>query len=68
MVLRTATKNENVPRPGTLLMVAARDRGRATLGSRTRPRGSPGYARLVEGRPAAPVLKALYGSPTIHPE
>src|SRR5580700_3592219 len=28
MVLRTATKDENVPRPRTLIMVAARDRGR----------------------------------------
>ena len=37
MVLHTATKDENVPRPRTLIMVAARDRGRATLGSRTRP-------------------------------
>ena len=37
MVLRTATKDENVPRPRTLIMVAARDRDRATLGSRTRP-------------------------------
>jgi len=42
MVLRTATKDENVPRPRTLIMVAARDRGRATLGSRTRPQRSPG--------------------------
>jgi hypothetical protein len=31
MVLRTATKDENVPRPRTLILVAARDRGRATL-------------------------------------
>src|SRR5258706_16436600 len=37
MVLRNATKDENVPSPRTLIMVAARDRGRATLGSRTRP-------------------------------
>jgi hypothetical protein len=28
MVLRTATKDENVPGPRTLIMVAARDRGR----------------------------------------
>ena len=28
MVLRAATKDENVPRPRTLIMVAARDRGR----------------------------------------
>jgi len=27
MVLRTATKDEDVPRPRTLIMVAARDRG-----------------------------------------
>jgi hypothetical protein len=31
MVLRAATKDENVPRPRTLIMVGARDRGRATL-------------------------------------
>jgi len=44
MVLRTTTKVENVPRPRTLIMVAARDTGRATLGSRTRPQRSPGYS------------------------
>src|SRR5258708_21992120 len=46
MVLRTATKDENVPRPRTLIMVAARDRGRATLGSRTRPQRSPGSCAI----------------------
>ena len=45
MVLRTATKDENVPRPRTLLMVAARDRGRATLGSRTRAQRDRGRGR-----------------------
>jgi len=42
MALRTATKDENIPRPRTLIVVAARDRGRATLGSRTRSQRSPG--------------------------
>jgi hypothetical protein len=31
MVLRTATKDENVRRPRTSIIIAARDRGRATL-------------------------------------
>jgi len=31
MVLRTATKDENVPRPRTSIMVAARDTGRSLL-------------------------------------
>jgi len=31
MVLRTATKDENDPRPRTLIIVDARERGRATL-------------------------------------
>jgi hypothetical protein len=35
MFLRTGTKDENIRRR-TLVMVAARDRGRGTLGSRTR--------------------------------
>ena len=46
MVLRTALRKEktgeNVPRPRTLLMLAARDRGRARLGSRTRAQRRPG--------------------------
>jgi hypothetical protein len=46
MVLRTATTDENVQRPRTLIMVAARDRGRATLGSRTRPQRSPGKGAI----------------------
>jgi hypothetical protein len=67
MVLRTATKDENVPRPRTLILVAARDGGRATL-DRGRGRSEVlDNAPLVERSPAAPVLKALYGSPTIHP-
>jgi len=31
MVLRTATKDENVPGPRTFIIVDARERGRATL-------------------------------------
>jgi hypothetical protein len=46
MVLRTALRkektDENVPRPRTLIMATARDSGRATLGSKTRPRRGPG--------------------------
>jgi hypothetical protein len=64
MVLRTVTKDENVPRPRTLLMVAARDRGRV-IWDRGRGRSEVlDNARLGEMSPAAPVLKALYGSPT----
>src|SRR5882762_95869 len=44
MAFRTTTKDENVPCPRTLIMVATRDTGRATLGSRTRPQRSPGYS------------------------
>jgi hypothetical protein len=33
MVLRTATTDENVQRPRTLIMVAARDRGRFAISS-----------------------------------
>ena len=69
MDLRAATKDENVPCPRTLIMVAARDRGRATLGSRTRPQRSPGRSAIIrqwsgsEGRSWAAPSRCWAASP-----
>jgi hypothetical protein len=61
MVLRAATKDENVPRPRTSIVVGARDRGRATLASTPADCMTPHFAAHKQKRRTAmghPPLKS----------